>query len=64
MTKRILAILTLSLSAILVMLTAGCSAETLSTKKLRDIDFTVVDEDDIPEPLEELLTKEKTTRLS
>lgn len=55
MKKKILAILTLSLSAILVMLAAGCSAETLSTRKLRDIDFTVVDEDDIPEPLEEMI---------
>jgi PBP1b-binding outer membrane lipoprotein LpoB len=36
------------LSLIITMLTAGCSAETLSKEKLRDIDFTVVDEDDIP----------------
>ncbi len=43
------------LSLIIAMLTAGCSAETLSTEKLRDIDFTVVDEDDIPEPLEEMI---------
>ena len=55
MKKKILAILTLSLSAILAMLAAGCSAETLSMEKLRDIDFTVVDEDDIPEPLEEMI---------
>lgn len=55
MKKKILTILTLSLSAIIIMLAAGCSAETLSTEKLRDIDFTVVDEDDIPEPLEEMI---------
>ena len=55
MKRKILAILTLSLSAIIVMLAAGCSSETLSTEKLRDIDFTVVDEDDIPEPLEEMI---------
>lgn len=55
MKKKILTILALSLSAIIVMLAAGCSAKTLSTEKLRDIDFTVVDEDDIPEPLEEMI---------
>ena len=43
------------LSLIITMLATGCSSETLSTEKLRDIDFTVVDEDDIPEPLEEMI---------
>lgn len=31
----------------------GCSAEKISTQKIRDIDFTVVDEAKIPEELEE-----------
>ena len=55
MKKKILTILTLSLSAILVVLVTACSVQTISTEKLRDIDFTVVDEDDIPEPLEEMI---------
>ena len=46
------------------MLTAGCSAETLSKEKLRDIDFTVVDEDDIPEPLEEMIDEREDKPLS
>lgn len=55
MKKKILTIPLLSLSVIIFMLAAGCSAKTLSAEKLRDIDFTVVDEDDIPEPLEEMI---------
>ena len=55
MKKKILTILTLSFSAILVVLVTACSTQTISTEKLRDIDFTVVDEDDIPEPLEEMI---------
>ncbi len=55
MKKKILTILTLGLSAILVVLVTACSAQTISAEKLRDIDFTVVDEDDIPEPLEEMI---------
>ena len=55
MKKKILTILTLSLSAIFVVLFTACSSQTISTEKLRDIDFTVVDEDDIPEPLEEMI---------
>lgn len=49
MKKIILAIICVSLLGVV----AGCSTEKLSTKKLRDIEFTVVDEDDIPEELEE-----------
>ena len=55
MKKKILTILTLGLSAIFVVLFTACSSQTISTEKLRDIDFTVVDEDDIPEPLEEMI---------
>ena len=55
MKKKIQTILTLSLSAIFVVLFTACSSQTISTEKLRDIDFTVVDEDDIPEPLEEMI---------
>ena len=55
MKKKIQTILTLSLSAIFVVLFTAWSSQTISTEKLRDIDFTVVDEDDIPEPLEEMI---------
>ena len=55
MKKKHRIILYLGLSVIFIMLAAGCSVETLSTEKLRDIDFTVVDEDDIPEALEEMI---------
>ncbi len=51
MKKIILAILCVSL----VGLMAGCSAEKLKTKKLRDIEFTVVDKDDIPDELEDMI---------
>lgn len=59
MNKRILTILTLGLTVALITLAAGCSAEKLSTEKLRDIDFTVVDEDNIPEELEEMIDEKE-----
>lgn len=55
MKKRIITILALSLATFSLTLIAGCSAEKLSTEKLQDIDFTVVDDDDIPEELEEMI---------
>lgn len=39
----------------LISLTVGCSAEKLSTDKLRDIEFTVVDEENIPEELKDMI---------
>ncbi len=59
MKKRILTILALSLGTILVLLAAGCSSENLSTEKLRDIDFTVIDEDDVPEELQEMIDEKE-----
>lgn len=59
MKKLIIAILAISICMSLVLLATGCSAETLSTEKLRDIDFTVVDEDDIPEALEEMIDEKE-----
>ena len=35
----------------------GCSSEKLSTEKLRDIPFTVLDEDQIPEELESMISE-------
>lgn len=54
MKKRIIAVL-----ATLILLVTGCSAEQLSTEKLQDIDFTVVDEDDIPEELMEMIDEKE-----
>lgn len=54
-----LIIAAISMCTTLILLVAGCSAETLSTEKLRDIDFTVVDEDDIPEALEEMIDEKE-----
>jgi len=43
----------------LLCLVAGCSAEKLRTEKLRDIEFTVVDEDNIPKELEEMIDEKE-----
>ena len=59
MKKWIIAILAISMCMPLILLAAGCSAEQLSTEKLRDIDFTVVDEDDIPDELEEMIDEKE-----
>lgn len=59
MKKLIIAILAISMCTTLILLATGCSAEKLSTEKLRDIDFTVVDEEDIPEELEEMIDEKE-----
>lgn len=51
MKKYILAILCMSI----LCLFAGCSTEKISTEKLRDIEFTVVPNKDIPEELTEMI---------
>lgn len=43
----------------LIML-AACGVETASDKKVKDIDFTVVSEDDIPETLKNAIEEKKT----
>ncbi len=55
MRKYILAILCISS----IFLAVGCSAEKISTEKLRDVPFTVVDDDQIPEELEELIDEKE-----
>ena len=55
MKKIILAMLCISLFLCL----AGCSTKKLSTEKLRDIDFTVVDEEDIPDELEDMIEEKE-----
>lgn len=37
----------------------GCSSEKLSAEKLRDIPFTVLDEDQIPEELETMISEKE-----
>lgn len=54
MKKIILAILCMSM----LCLFAGCTAEKISTEKLRDIEFTVVPKKEIPKELEDMI-KEK-----
>ncbi len=39
---------------------AGCSAEKLSTDKIRDIDFTVLEEENIPEELQTMIKEKRT----
>jgi hypothetical protein len=51
MRKYILAILCMSI----LCLFAGCSTEKISTEKLRDIEFTVVPNKDIPEELKTMI---------
>lgn len=51
MKKFVLAILCM----VLLCLAAGCSTEKITTEKLRDIEFTVVDDDNIPEELEGMI---------
>ena len=55
MRKFILAILCMSLCVLM----PACLAEKLSNDKLRDIDFTVVDEENIPEELEEMIDEKE-----
>lgn len=51
MKKIILAVIVTSI----LCLFSGCSAEKMSTEKLRDIEFTVLDEEQIPKELEEMM---------
>lgn len=55
MKKKIIAILIWSLSLAFSLLLTGCTTEKLSTEKLRDIDFTVVDKEDIPEEFKKII---------
>lgn len=47
------------LCAWVLCLATGCTSEKLSTQKLRDIEFTVVSKDRIPEELEEMMEEKK-----
>ena len=41
----------------------GCSAEQLKTEKLRDIEFTVLDKNDIPEELQGMIDEKENQPL-
>lgn len=42
---------------------SACSAEKLATKKIRDIDFTIVEEKNVPEELQKMISEKKSTPL-
>ena len=46
--KRVISVL---LCVCLLFLAGGCSVKKLNTEKIRDVEFTVLEEDDIPEEL-------------
>lgn len=46
------------LFCVCMFLCAGCSMEDVDTKKLRDLEYTVVPEEEIPEEIFEKITKE------
>lgn len=58
--KRILSTI---LSICILIALCGCSAKELATEKIRDIDFTVVKEEDIPEELMTKIQEKETTPL-
>ncbi len=59
MKKRITTIFTLCMVTTFVFLFAGCSVEKMKTEKLRDIDFTVVDGEDIPNELKKMIEEKE-----
>ena len=56
--KKIISII---LSLLVLFSLCACSAKELATKKIRDIDFTVVNEEDIPEELKTMINEKETT---
>lgn len=56
-------ILSTILSICILITLCGCSAKELATEKIRDIDFTVVKEEDIPEELMSQIKGKETTPL-
>lgn len=56
--KKIISII---LSLLVLFTLCACSAKELATEKIRDIDFTVVKDEDIPEELMNLIEEKETT---
>lgn len=59
MRKSILCILLICILSLL----SACSVETTNLEKLRDIEFTVVEEDDVPQELQEKMKEKQETRM-
>ena len=53
--------LSLTLCICVLFSLCGCSAKKLATEKLKDIDFTVIKEEDIPEELKTMINEKETT---
>lgn len=56
--KKILSII---LSLCILLTLCACSAKELATEKMRDIDLTVIKEEDIPEELMTMIKEKETT---
>ncbi len=56
-------ILSTILSLCILLTLCACSAKELATEKMRDIDFTVIKEEDIPEELKTMIKEKETTPL-
>lgn len=54
-------ILSTILSLCILLTLCACSAKELATEKIRDIDFTVIKEEDIPEELMTMIKEKETT---
>lgn len=54
-------ILSTILSLCILLTLCACSTKELATEKVRDIDFTVVDVEDIPEELMTMIKEKETT---
>ena len=65
MKKRLKTIITLLLIITTVFELTGCKKDEMEIKKLRDLEFTVVEEADLPKELKEIIDekKEKPLRL-
>lgn len=59
MRKSILCILLICILSLL----SACSVERTNLEKLRDIEFTVVEEDDVPQELQEKMKEKQETRM-
>lgn len=42
-----------------IMLFAGCKSEDTDIKKIKDLEFTVVEDADVPEPLKKIINEKK-----
>lgn len=57
--KRFFKVLAVTFSMIAIL--SGCSMEAANNEKLRDLEFTVVEEGDIPEELQKIIEEKKVS---